>query len=445
MLLPLLLACTDPAPPSDTSSQSTYVPWTRERARLTERSAGGRSLRRGIVHLHSHLSHDACDGDPMPNGVPDEECLGSLRSALCDAAIDVAFVTDHPAHAAEQSYIDMLLSRPDLGDVIADGVANRIACGDGATTLTLPGIEDELMPVALDRHVAGDAATNDAIYNGTGADTIAAEIAAGALVMQAHTESRTLDTLLAEQAAGLTGVEIFNLHAMLDPDLREEFLGLDPWSTVAALAPFLSGDTDAVPDLAFLAFFEEQTVSVERWDALSAVAPTVGIAGTDAHENAFPSLASDGERFDSYRRMMSWFSNVLLVDGDGPAEAEAALRDGRLFVAFEALGTPSGFDVRWGDQEMSGSGPAGGELVVSCPTLAATSPRDGDPPEISVVVLKDGAPWRDGCGTFPMAEPGVYRVRVDIVPHHLVGFLDDQAEALVRPYPWLYSGAFRAL
>src|SRR5688572_18426334 len=54
---------------------------------------------RAIIHLHSHHSHDACDGEPQPGGVPDEECLQHLRDALCVTRIDVAFTTDHPEHA----------------------------------------------------------------------------------------------------------------------------------------------------------------------------------------------------------------------------------------------------------------------------------------------------------------------------------------------------------
>ena len=41
---------------------------------------------RGIVHLHSPYSHDACDNmprDPLPLGAPNEACLDDLRSALC--------------------------------------------------------------------------------------------------------------------------------------------------------------------------------------------------------------------------------------------------------------------------------------------------------------------------------------------------------------------------
>ena len=140
---------------------------------------------------------------------------------------------------------------------------------------------------------------------------------------------------------------------------------------------------------------------------------------------------------------MSWFSNILLVDGDSYQNVEGALRAGRNLVAFEALGTPASFEVRYGDLEMAGTGAAGGSLEVGCPTLAAESPQDGNVPTIAVHVLKDGAPFAEGCGAHALTEPGVYRVRVDITPTHLTAFLGDQAASLIRAYPWLYSGAFR--
>ena len=442
LLLTLSLACGTPHVGDDTApTAARIVPFARTRAPLDETSAGGRAWKRGIIHLHSPWSHDACDGDGLPDGRPDENCLAHLRDALCDLSMDFAMLTDHPAHAAYQPYEDLLLQRGQ--DTIVDGVANRIACADGRGVLTVPGIEDELMPVGLDRHAAPRGAEADALYNGTGTDTIEAEIAAGGTVIQAHTEQRTLQELLDRQAAGLAGVEIFNLHAMVDPDIREEALGLDGFGLLDAIAPFLTGQTDAEPDLAFLAFYQEQGVSLERFDALNAVAPTLATAGTDAHENALPNLLSDGERVDSYRRMMRWFSNVLLVEGDSPADLEAALRAGRNFVAFEILGTPSGFDAHVGEQEMSGDAAVGDTLEVICPVLAADTPQDGHAPTITVHVLRDGAPFAEGCGAHTLTAPGVYRVRVDIVPTHLTAFLGDQAPALVRSYPWLYTGAFR--
>jgi hypothetical protein len=443
-LLPVLLvACTetpDTAGP-DTASAPADVPWSGGHAPLEEQSAAGRTWWRGIIHLHSHYSHDACDNDPMPGGVPDEACLADMRAGLCATAMDFAMITDHPAHAAEAEWDALLLSRD--GDEVVDGIANRIACGDGRSVLTMPGIEDELMPIGLNRPVADTYEERDRLYNGSDAETIAAEIAAGATVLQAHTEGKTIEDLLDRQANGLAGVELFNLHAMVDPTKREDDLGLDPYGYLDDIGPFLTGETDAEPDLAFLGFYEEQTVSLEKWDTLSRIAPTVATAGTDAHENAIPSLMPDGERVDSYRRMMIWFSNIALVEGDSPEDVQAAIAAGRLFVAFEALGTPTGFDVSYGALEMGGSAALGDSLVVTCPTLAAESPRSGPDPDISVTVYKDGVPWQESCGTFPITEPGVYRVRVNIVPNHLTGFLDDQAAALVHVYPWLYSNAFR--
>ncbi len=438
-ILLALAACREDAAPVVEAPRT--VPWSVERAPLSEVSPAGRAWKRAIVHLHSHFSHDACDGAPMPNGVPDPACLDDLRSALCTNAIDVAMLTDHPAHAAERPFSDLLLAQD--GDTVLDGRATRMACPGGPGTLLLPGIEDELMPVGLDRHVSADPVEAAAIYNGTDAATIAAEIDAGGLVLQAHTEGQDLDTLLARQAAGLSGVELYNLHAMVDPRKRAQDLGLEAARPLEALGPFFSGETSAEPDLAFLGFHEAQDVSLARWDALSAVAPTVATAGTDAHQNALPMLLSDGERADSYRRMTRWFSNILLVDGDDPQDAEDALAAGRNLVAFEILGTPSGFDVHYGALEMAGTGSVGGELVVGCPTLSPDTPQDGNAPEIRVRVLRDGQPFAEGCGSVPIAEAGVYRVVVDMVPHHLRGFLDVPTEGFVHAMPWLYSGAFR--
>ena len=63
------------------------------------------------MHLHSHHSHDACDGDPQPDGVPDEDCLADLRAGLCTPRIDVAMISDHPTHATEAAYEELLLMR----------------------------------------------------------------------------------------------------------------------------------------------------------------------------------------------------------------------------------------------------------------------------------------------------------------------------------------------
>ena len=453
-MLLLLLACGQ-APVTDSGGESggadfVDVAWSAQRAPLATVTAGGRAWKRGIIHLHSHYSHDACDGEPMVDGVPREDCLADFRAGLCANAMDFAFVTDHPAHAAEQPYEDLLLRRDQ--DETVGGVANRMHCDAGNGTdqrvLLMPGIEDEVMPIGLRRQATDDAAENDRIYNGSDAETFTAEMNAGALVMQAHTEQQPLELLSERQALGLTGVEMFNLHAMFDPDIREEALGLDGFGYLDEIGPFISATTDAQPDLAFLGVYQPQDVSIGRWDALNRARLTVGTAGTDAHENVLPSLASDGERFDSYRRMEAWFSNVALVDdaaGDGydADDYQAAVRDAHLFIAFEILGTPDDWDVHYGPAEMGGEGAVGDDFVVTCPALAATTPQQDAAPEISVQVLKDGEVWQEACGEWPVTEPGVYRAVATITPHHLTAFLGDQGGAMMHPYPWLYSNAFR--
>lgn len=430
----------DGAGDSDTgASPGLDVPYVGEHAELAVTSPAGRAWKRGLVHLHSPYSHDACDGNGMPDGGINEECLQDQRDGLCATRMDFAFMTDHPDFAAYQAYDDMLLPRED-DELLVDG--KRMTCPDGHVVTLMPGIEDELMPIGLNRQVSEDAEESSRIYNDSDQEAFTEDIAAGALVMQAHTEGQDIETLLARQAMGLTGTEMFNLHAMVDPTKREEDLGLDAYGYLDELGPFITGTTNAEPDLGFLGVYQQQDVSIERWDALNAVGLVVGTAGTDAHENAIPSIMSDGERVDSYRRMMIWFDNVALVDGTDPQDYEDAVAAGRLFIAFEILGEPGSWDVHYGDLEFGGEAPLGDELVVSCPTLSPQSPQQGDPPEITVAVYKDGVAWQDDCGTFTPDEPGVYRAVATITPHHLSGFLDDQ-QALIKPTPWLYSNAMR--
>lgn len=424
------------------------VPWSRE---LPPSDAGPRGTfdRRTIVHLHSPWSHDACDGDGLPGGVVNEECLQDLRDGLCAARIDAAFVTDHPAYAAFQPFDDLFHHRD--GDGWVDGPgghqANELRCDNGQVVRWMPGIEDELMPIGLEAQVAGtDTDENDRIYNEYTPAAVRADRGVGATVLVAHTEQRPAEDLAPLQDAGLAGVEIFNLHAAFDPDIRSEFLGLDPLGWSAGIAPFTSPDATGEPDLFFLGVFEEQAVSIATWESLLARGPVTAVAGTDAHQNVLPLPLRDGERGDSYRRMLRWFANHPLAAEDTPEAIEAALAAGRSYVAFEALGTPRGFDLHLASGgsvvEMGGEG-AGGELVVTCPTLHPETPRGPLDPEITATVYRDGAAWKSGCGTFPTEGAGLYRVRVEIVPHHLEPFLGEDPAPYLHAYPWIYSNAIR--
>ncbi len=452
----ILAAACHPAGEPERDAPIRTAPWTDRLPRSTEvwTPDHGFQPRRAVMHLHSPWSHDACDGEGLdpsgdPAGTPNEACLDDLRYGLCRTRFDFAFVTDHPDYAAWQDFDRLLLQRPGDEPIVEEGatVGFRIPCDDGHEVQWFPGNEDELMPMAFRANVPGTPEERHALLNRSDADALRAMQDAGATVMVAHTEGRDLAWLEGLQDAGLTGVELFNLHAMFAPDIREEDLGLSPFGWTEGLDVFTVNPDGTEPDLLFLAVLQHQPPSLERFDALLARGPVVGIAGTDAHQNVLNYPLADGERGDSYRRMLRWFSNVLLTEGPDRADAVAATRAGRNYVVFEALGTPVDFTVWFeaGGAEVpvgsTASGP--GTLHVGCPDLAPGVPRGEDAPEVAVEVLRDGQPFATGCGDHAISEPGAYRVQVEMVPHHLRPFLGADPDRWMRSYPWIYSNAIR--
>ena len=459
----LLLACASPEPASGDSAESgpSTVDWSPMAVRTVDLPAvRGQVTRRGIVHLHSAWSHDACDGSPLVDGAPNQPCLDDLRAGLCAAGIDVAWLTDHPTHAADQPFDDRLHVEAGRDTWVerggahigarwvcdADGAAQGDATAEGSALLR-PGYEDDLMPVGMQGPLAADLTTESELARAATEASMRAMQAAGADVMMAHTEGKTLDLLEPLVDMGLAGVEIFSLHAAFDPNIRGDDLGLDPLGWTDGLTTFTAADAVAEPDLMVTGVLVEQTPSIARWDALQARARVVGTAGTDAHQNVLPMLLADGERGDSYRRSLRWMSQHLrLLEGDDPADPialQAALVEGRSAVVLEILGTPIRWDltVEAADGGVAGTGERspGGTLVVACPTLAPQSPQGETPPEITATIFKDGAEWATGCGDHPTDGPGAYRVRFDVIPHHLRPFYGDDPDAWIERRPWVWT------
>ncbi|MBX3157446.1 MAG: hypothetical protein KF773_15835 [Deltaproteobacteria bacterium] len=411
---------------------------------------------RGIVHLHSPYSHDACDNRPRgADGAPNEPCLADLRAALCSEHIDYAALTDHDDTMADEDFATLFSMRGGDEPVMsgADQVASRILCDDGHEVLVTVGGENDLMPIMLDRHVAGTVAERHAIYNGTDAAAVAAYRAAGGLVWVAHTESKSL-AMLREVVPD--GIEVYNLHANLDPNIRV-LLGLEPGGAIAAAANF--ADTNPghpEPDLALLSFLAPNEPARTAWNELLAdglhIAAT---AGSDAHQNAIPIALADGERGDSYRRVLRWFGNIALVaDPHDPQQIEAALKAGRVMAVFEMLGTPEGLDIRATSAvktyELGDTVPAGegAMLAVDAPRVRALDP--GLPvPTVRIRVLRIDPATRavtevgradDANVAVPAAAPGAYRVEISIIPRHVGPYLGDLGPAMAdREYPWVYA------
>lgn len=411
----------------------------------------GLQAARGIIHLHSPYSHDACDGDPRPGGVVDEPCLADLRAALCDTRQDYAALTDHDDSMADESFDDLFLRRD--GDTLVNGtggtpIANRMGCG----TLLTVGSENPIMPIMFDRHVTGTVQERHAIYNGDDAAAVTAMRDAGATIWIPHTEQRTTAELLTLMP---DGIEVYQLHANIDPDIRAEHLGLPASGAIQAVVEFADTNPGGPePDLAILSFLAPNTPSMTRWDELLAMGRRVsGSGGTDAHQNALPILLKDGERGDSYRRMLRWFANVALVaDRTDITQIESALRGGRMFVAFEVMGTPVGFDARavaggtvteLGGEVMVS---AGATLQVTVPTIYEL-PTDLPAPEIRARIIRvtssGASEIAAGAGptlSAPLDLAGAYRVEVLIRPHHWGPYLRQLGPGYAdMEHPWIYA------
>ncbi|MBZ0252532.1 MAG: hypothetical protein K8I02_04260, partial [Candidatus Methylomirabilis sp.] len=309
-------------------------------------SPRGYFVARGTVHLHSPYSHDACDGDGLPGGAVNEGCYQGLREALCLNRMDFAMLTDHPAHMAEYEFEDLLLPR--AGDVLVPGaegpVANEMFCENGARPLVTVGFEDNLMPVGMERHLDPDPVVRNQLYNADG-PAIGARLKdeAGAVLWVPHTESRSIDYL---RTLGHQGMEIYQIHANLDPDIRVEWLGLDAFSGIAALIPYLFDAFSApVPDLAFLSFFYLSPVYAEKWNALTDEGLRIAASvGCDSHQNVLNLQGIDGDRMDAHRRVLRWTSDHYLVTDYTFDAVKESLAAARGWIVFEILGSPVGMD-----------------------------------------------------------------------------------------------------
>jgi hypothetical protein len=447
----LALSCGgEPTPQPDAVSGSPWQPGVVYRSSTGPNARGLLDLK-GLIHAHSVYSHDACDDEPRDAAdAIREDCFADFRRGLCQTAHDFAFMTDHTESFARTEFPDVLLYRPDQGDELLERagapVASWLACPDAPPALILAGNEGALMPVGLERHVEPEIEQRKAIYGGTGAPQIEALKAAGAIVLAQHTENWS-----AEQLATLPfgGFEMYNLHA----NVISGAAGL-----LALLGKLGAPELLPHPDLTLLPIVNEDARYLERWGSvLAGGARRVTTIGTDCHQNALRQELPDGERMDSYRRMMLWMSNHLLVQprsdgGWGDVELKEALSAARLYGAFELLGQPQGFDYYGigasGVVEMGQSATLSDavELRVVMPRVRELDPRS-EPPLITTRLLRARVGGWDPIAeatddlVFSPAEPGAYRAEIRIRPRHLTQWLSSFQQLAEQDFVWIYSNA----
>lgn len=448
----LLAGC----PPAPVVTDAGPAPWEPGQVLALEKTPNARGFTelRGLVHVHSIYSHDACDGAPHDgNGVYNQPCLEDFRRGVCQSGDDFFFLTDHGDSFADNEFPAVLLHDATKGDqLVTRGggpTANRLACPAGTTALIMAGTETGTMPVGLEHHV-GDAGQRSA-YGSTENSAIDLFHAAGGVTLVAHTEDWT-----AEQLADmhLDGFEMFNLHrnALKNGGVAADLI----------LNYVDKGLLDGLPhpDLFLAAFNLDDEVYLETWGTVLARGhKRVTTMGSDCHRNTFPQLLQDGERIDSYRRMMSAFSNHLLVKAkpDGTwddLELKEALRAGRNFGVFEFMGYAEGFDF----VAVEGSGVTRelGETasLATGVTLRAILPRvkhldpAGEQPVLTLILFRareggwdEVARVTEGTLSHVATQPGAYRVEVRMVPRHLRKWAGARKNFFVAERPWVMSSA----
>jgi len=399
----------------------------------------------GIVHNHSPYSHDACDDEPFVDGVRDEQCCEDVRAGMCETLQDFVFLTDHDNLFAHYEYPEVLLYADGDALIERDGlpVANRVACPDGHQVIVAAGTESAMMPIGLEHHVGADLDSRRAAYGEVSADAGRALQDAGALVFLQHTEGWEVDTIL---SLPIDGIAAYNLHQTL----------MDNLGAALEMLLRLESEPETLPvmELAIIMIFLESEADLYRWALAVQQGPMPAVLATDAHRNVFPNPSPDGERLDSFRRMMHWFSNYVLVPRGEVDDAvlKEAIGHGRMYGAFDYLGYPVGFDFRAEAggrvHEMGDSVPSSGvELVLHLPHVYRLDP-ELDPPDITGRILRATAEgeWEEVASgsddlreQIEQMERGVYRAEVRMVPHHLRQWLGTEPDEFVKELIWVYS------
>lgn len=419
-------------------------------------SPRGFRIARTAIHVHSPFSWDACDKNGFPGGSINTECLSHLRSALCSNRIDFAHMTDHPNNMAKYEFENLLMHQASDQWIEESGnkVGNEIACGDGTKVITTVGFEDRLIAAAMDVHADADIQTRTTLYTEeTAASVTTLKTDTDAVVIVPHIESRDMavvDTL------GMDAIEVYNFHANVDPKIRGRDLGLDYFRGVADLLLYLFDPYQKLqPDLAILSFYQWHPKWRSRWNTLISTGHKVaGVASNDSHENVLSYKANDGERIDSHRRILRWFSNHLLVNALTIDENKAAIRQGRGWWVFEAAGSPVGMDF-YADNGTTtiGVGETGTyaagttTLTVKVPHLHPDSPQNRTQPTVTVRVVRVTTGGEDeviGQATnsdlsVAVTQVGQYRAQVGIDLRHLEGYFDSEVIDASVELPWIVS------
>jgi hypothetical protein len=365
---------------------------------------------RGILHVHSYLSHDS------------EGTLSDIIPAAKNGGIDFIFLTDHP-----RSDIDTF---PHVYKGYYDGV------------LIEPGSEKQgFVTWPLD-----SAIIDWKVDKNTIAENI---VSRGGLIFYSHTEEpHNWDN------PDYQGMEIYNFHT----DTKDESL------TPLIINFIVNGNK--YRHWALREVFDEQPSILAIWDSLNSKRKIVGFSATDTHENQNirARYLNDGRvewvgpnanvidtmevklwnkwlfhqpdengwiykwMIDTYKSGFNYITNYLLADTLTVPSLADHLKKGHIYSAFKCLGDAKGFMYYCINQDDSIGGILGDSINLDqIKTLNATSPLPGQFRLIhngTTVDVSSSESYQYTWGE--LIEKGSYRIEMHI---KLKG----------RYVPWIYS------
>jgi len=460
---------------------------------------------RGIIHAHTVYSHDGCD----ENGVPDPECTAQIREAACDLGVDFVALTDHPSNMRDYPFEELLLHDASAGDelVLRDTqpIANRVACEGGHRVMLTVGYEHQhSMPLGLHHHLASPESylgVTDEVPMSESQAWVDEIRGAGAIAALVHSEQDNISAPYIDEA-GFEAMEWHNIHASIEALLGTGAFvtgdALELINTLRSLNGYLAGsDSGAHPDLVGLVLFHLMPPEgFDKWRVIQRGRHITGILGTDVHRNVrvdsvctgatrllceaaaalYPGVLTllisggtivltDGDRIDSYRRIMSWLENIVLADDVTPEAVAEALRSGRSYGLYTIYGDAPGF--RFVARRPDGSLAEMGEEVTAPATFAVRVPERPSPhgsvdftesagdsaevlfqllhtsPEGTSVVAETTA--LGSIAEHTVTAPGAYHVEARIRPLHLSDALGTEHPLAEDEYLWIITNPIRVV
>jgi len=330
--------------------------------RLSSTGLEGYKDLRGVIHVHSNISHDS-------KGTREE-----IIRAAKQAKLDFIIVTDHDTpsiftEGMQGRYEDILVIRGMEMIKGCHGAADRCA---------------SLLGIGLKSYFDHRPLTFQQVL-----DEVRRQ---GGLAFVAHPRGWQDWSLV-----GMTGIEIYDV---LDDVMDKKWKFPKFFFDILYSYGKYSEET-------FLSIQDYPAWHLKKWDQLSRSQRIVGIAGNDAHQN----VRVMGRQLDPYPLSFRYVATHVLAPELNEESILSALKTGHAYVAFDLLSDATGFlftvsgdghPGMMGDEvEFTG----GWVLTVQLPTPGL------------VVLVKDGQPFRQCvCTTFsvPAAGPGVYRVEVSL-------------------------------